>query len=179
MLSNYSWVWVVLEYGCRPGVTSLEKTDVPFSNRYHLQIASWWGVGFCVRFPFSVLGFIWLDLVWVSVWHHRVCQSICVQSCSVPSSIFIPDINICNAYTRPVLGAICFYGVPFLHEMFLKHKTTRITTITATTATQLSWLWWHMPLIPTLKTQRQADLFRKQTNNLKCIFFFFTDLDTL
>lgn len=61
-----------------PSATPVKKTDLLSPSGYQLQMTLWLGMGLCPWFPFSGLGFVWLELVqvlctllrclWAQVW---------------------------------------------------------------------------------------------------------------
>lgn len=63
-----------------PSDTLLEKTVFPFPSKYQLKIAFWFGVGLCVYFPRSMLGFLsGLNLCSSCTHCHTLCELICVS----------------------------------------------------------------------------------------------------
>lgn len=58
MLTKYFWVWgLSWSVVDKPSVIPLKKIDFSSSISYHLQLASWLGVGVYIHLPFSVLKF--------------------------------------------------------------------------------------------------------------------------
>lgn len=74
-LLRWDLLWNLVDI---PSAIPVEKTDLLSPSGYQLQMALWLGMELCPRFPFSVLGFVWLELVqvlctllrclWAHVW---------------------------------------------------------------------------------------------------------------
>lgn len=74
-LLRWDQLWNLVDI---PSTIPVKKTHLLSPSGYQLQMTLWLGMGLCPWFPFSVLGFVWLELVqvlctllrclWAQVW---------------------------------------------------------------------------------------------------------------
>lgn len=96
MLVNYRGHGPAYEYSCHFQCHSIEENSCSLyhyiSNNFCL------GAAFCVHFPFSVVGFFWLEPVQVLCVHHRLYEFVCD-----PALSYLEDVLSLELFTISTL----------------------------------------------------------------------------